>query len=120
MTQPETKQLVIPATHKGHLIGRGGQQISFIRRESHADIKLVDNGKNMDAVVTIKGRIEDVECAETMIEMTLAQFTQAKTTQPMSTTVHIPPHNNMQNASSSVHNTWDMNRQIQSNTGVLM
>lgn len=68
------KQIQIPAEDKGFLIGRKGVVLDGIRRESQAHIKLDCEREDSFATLTIKGKQEEVEKAELMIQAKLAEM----------------------------------------------
>eukprot|EP00927_Polykrikos_kofoidii_P035570 TRINITY_DN30127_c0_g1_i2.p1 TRINITY_DN30127_c0_g1~~TRINITY_DN30127_c0_g1_i2.p1 ORF type:complete len:554 (+),score=127.85 TRINITY_DN30127_c0_g1_i2:116-1663(+) len=70
------KELQIPSTQKGALIGRGGEFINLVRRESKAAVKVSHDDGEPITVVELKGRPEEVEKAETMINNRMTEQSQ--------------------------------------------
>eukprot|EP00927_Polykrikos_kofoidii_P043803 TRINITY_DN37902_c0_g1_i1.p1 TRINITY_DN37902_c0_g1~~TRINITY_DN37902_c0_g1_i1.p1 ORF type:complete len:621 (+),score=104.99 TRINITY_DN37902_c0_g1_i1:325-2187(+) len=63
-----TCRVLLPSGTVGDVIGRGGENINLIRRESGAKIK-IDKAKNQDSLrtVEVKGKIDDLRRALVMI-----------------------------------------------------
>lgn len=68
------KVLKIPAEERGGLIGRKGIVIEQIRRDTKAYIKVECEKGDEFAVITIKGKQEEVELAERTIQAKLAEL----------------------------------------------
>lgn len=67
-TPKETKEVVVAASVKGGLIGKGGEFLRFIRVESGATIKIADSPKGDGGVMLkITGSVEEIRIAEELV-----------------------------------------------------
>lgn len=69
-----TKEIQIPASHKGSIIGKQGEYINYLRKESGANVKVNYNDGEAHAIIEIKGKKDEVEACEVIINKKLEEI----------------------------------------------
>jgi len=65
--------LTVPNNVAGAIIGKGGNRIRVVRRDSGADISISSSGNGNDRIVLIKGTQDQVRMAYSMLQRSIAE-----------------------------------------------
>ncbi|KAI1298184.1 Heterogeneous nuclear ribonucleoprotein K [Halotydeus destructor] len=75
VTNPDgsaTATLTVPNNIAGAIIGKAGNRIRLVRRDSGADVS-INNGPGLDRTVTVKGSVDQVRRAYSMLQQNIAE-----------------------------------------------